>query len=91
MRWFMVCTDQNCFASGKKIIFCMKHLVRTKNAWGAYRFCWCNAKKFVHLKGRFFDVKIKLGNKHTDTNTQTIIYVYMLIVFLSFSMKVCQK
>jgi len=43
---------------------------------------WCNARKFVHLKGLSFDVNIKLGNKHTQT--QTNIYICLAYVFVIF-------
>jgi len=69
----------------------MKHVVGTKETWGAYRLWWCNTRKFFNLKGHSVDVKIKLENKHTETQTHKQLHIYVLFVFLLFSMKLCQK
>ena len=77
MRWFMVCTVRNILRVIKKLECWMKHVMHTKYTWAAYRFWWCNARKYVHLKGLSFDVKIKLENKHTQTEKQVHIYIYI--------------
>ena len=62
----------------------MKHVVRTKDTWRAYRVWWCNARKFVQLKGFSFDVKIKLENKHKQSQTYKQIYICFVIISVIF-------